>query len=183
MAQTSMRRIAPFTILVPVLAFLALPASASAGCKGADRHPGDLSRKQAASSTLCLLNRERRAHGLRRLRSNGRLARAARRHARDMVRRHYFSHFSPSGASFMDRIRRTGYLSRARSWFAGENLAWGSRDRATPRAIVRSWMNSPPHRANILQGAFREIGVGVVPGSPRGRGAAATYVTEFGKRR
>jgi uncharacterized protein YkwD len=97
-----------------------------------------------------------------------------------MVRRHYFSHVSLSGSTFLQRIKRTGYLRRARSWSAGENIAWGSGGYATPRSIVRAWMNSPPHRENILNGRFREIGLGVARGAPRGGGA--TYVNEFGYR-
>jgi uncharacterized protein YkwD len=118
---------------------------------------------------------------MRKLRLNGRLSRAAVRHARDMVRRRYFSHFSPSGSSFLQRIKRTGYLSRVRAWSAGENIAWGSGGLATPRSIVRAWMRSPGHKANILNRRFREIGLGIARRSPRGSGA--TYVNTFGVRR
>ena len=65
----------------------------------------------------------------------------------------------------------------------GENLAWGSGERSTPRSIVRAWMNSAGHRHNILNGRFREIGIGVVDSSPvstANRGA--TYTTTFGSR-
>ena len=63
-----------------------------------------------------------------------------------MVRKRYFSHTSRSGNDMGDRIRSQGYLSGARSWMIGENLAWGSGERSTPRSIVRAWMNSPGHR-------------------------------------
>ena len=85
--------------------------------------------------------------------------------------------------SFVDRIRRAGYLKGARSWTVGENLAWGSRGRAAPQMITQSWMNSPGHRANILNSSFREIGIGVAHGAPVAVGGpAATYATEFGTR-
>jgi uncharacterized protein YkwD len=100
-----------------------------------------------------------------------------------MDARNYFNHTSRSGASFVDRIRRAGYLRGARGWSVGENLAWGTGGLGTPQAIVRAWMNSPGHRDNILNGRFREIGVGISPGAPVGGvGNGATYATSFGSR-
>ena len=62
---------------------------------------------------------------------------------------------------------------------AGENIARGG---VSPRTMVRLWMNSPGHRANILQPGFRRLGVGVAAGAPQPvNGAAATYVTNFGR--
>jgi uncharacterized protein YkwD len=161
---------------------LAVPAGASAeACAHATASPSNVASKTAVRTTACLLNQERANRGLGDLRLNGRLSAAAARHARDMVRRRYFSHFSPSGSSFLQRIKRVGYLSRARSWSAGENIAWGSGGLGTPRAIVRAWMNSQGHKANILSRRFREMGLGIARRSPRGRGA--TYVNTFGVRR
>jgi uncharacterized protein YkwD len=81
------------------------------------------------------------------------------------------------------RIRRADYLEGAGRWRIGENLAWGSGERATPRSIVQSWMASPPHRANILSHGFREIGIGIAAGAPvKVSGRAATYTTDFGAR-
>jgi uncharacterized protein YkwD len=100
-----------------------------------------------------------------------------------MVRRNYFGHVSKSGNDVVDRLTRTGYFRGARSWTVGENLAWGSGGRSTPREIVAAWMASPGHRANILQRRFREIGIGVVFQAPRNTGGpAATYTTTFGAR-
>ena len=115
------------------------------------------------------------------LRYNAGLALAGRRHAGDMVRRRYFSHDSRSGDHFDDRIRRTGYLRGARSALVGENLGWGTGFLATPRAMVRQWMNSPGHRANILRPGFKEIGIAVVTRTPGGT-RGATYATAFGRR-
>ena len=86
----------------------------------------------------------------------------------------------------VDRIRRTGYTSRARSWSLGENIAWGSGRLATAAQIHRSWMKSPAHRANILQRSFREIGIGIKAGVPVRLSASqtgGTYTTDFGVRR
>lgn len=145
--------------------------------------PGEVSKAAMTSSTICLVNVERTERGLRPLKLNRRLSRAAARHAGDMVRRDYFSHNSLTGASFVDRIRRAGYLRGPRGWMVGENLAWGAGDRSPPAAIVRAWMHSPGHRANILQRRFREVGIGLVMGAPqRADAPAATYATDFGAR-
>ena len=74
------------------------------------------------------------------------------------------------------------YVPPHASWSLGENIAWGGAALAEPAAIVRMWMHSPPHRANILSRRFREIGIGVAVGVPL-RGAryrGATYTTDFG---
>jgi uncharacterized protein YkwD len=177
------RSLSTFLLLLAVAAVA--PASALANCgAAADRDPGrpGASRQAASRATLCLLNVERRRYHQKRLRSNHKLAIAGKRHARDMVRNHYFSHDAPSGQSFVERIKTTRYVPPASRWSLGENLAWGERSRATPREIVRAWMASPPHRANILTAGFREIGIAVVPGAPVAAiSDAATYATEFGR--
>lgn len=188
-------------LLLPALACslaLAAPASAGTGslwepvpvahasaapCANADDRAGDASETALAKSAVCLLNKQRARRGLRKLRLNARLSEAARRHTVDMVRRNYFSHTSRSGADVVDRLTRTGYMRGAHRWVVGENLAWGSGGRSTPRQIMEAWMNSPGHRANILQRRFREIGIGVILGAPRSHnGSAATYTTTFGAR-
>jgi uncharacterized protein YkwD len=171
--------------LVALASVLAMPSPAAAArCKQADARPGDASQRSLRIATRCLLNKKRREHGMQALRGNGRLHHAAGRHVADMAAHHYFSHTSISGASFIDRIRRTGYLRRVRSWSVGENIAWGTGALSTPRSIVRAWMRSPGHRANILNRRFREIGVGISFGAPVRSSArpAATYTTDFGKR-
>jgi uncharacterized protein YkwD len=162
------------------LAASAAPAAAS-DCAGADADPAASSLAAVAEATLCLLNTQRIDRGLPALRSNGRLARAADAHAEDMVARQYFAHDSLDGRRFSTRIKQAGYLPAGSRWFVGENLAWGTGSYATPRAIVRAWMKSSGHRANILERDFKEIGIGIERGNPRDRsGAGATYATEFG---
>lgn len=159
-------------------------AHASSACAYADTRPGDASETALGKSAVCLVNKQRARRGLRKLRLNGRLSAAARRHTVDMVRRNYFGHVSKSGTDVVDRLSSLGYMRGARSWTVGENLAWGSGTRSTPREIVVAWMNSAGHRANILQRRFREIGIGVVFEAPRNTsGVAATYTTTFGARR
>lgn len=162
----------------------AKPQARTAGsCDNTTSRAGEVSEDALAESTVCLLNVERTSRGLRALRVNSRLSAAARQHTSDMVRKRYFSHTSRSGSDMDDRIRSNGYLSGARSWMIGENLAWGSGDRSSPRNIVKAWMASPGHRHNILTGRFREIGIGVIDSSPVATGnRGATYTTTFGSR-
>jgi uncharacterized protein YkwD len=170
------------------LSALALTAPATAmgagTCARASATPAKAAKPTMVRATLCMLNAERARYRLRPLRLNRRLSKAARRHARDMVVRKYFSHDSLGGGSFVDRIRRAGYLHGARRWSVGENLAWGTHGRSSPRAITRMWMASPGHRANVLSPSFREIGIGVAYSAPvsRGGGPAATYATDFGSK-
>jgi uncharacterized protein YkwD len=134
-----------------------------------------------AEATLCLLNGERADRGLAPLRPNDRLQRAALGHGNDMVAHRYFAHVGRDGSQPAERIRASGYLSAGGQWRVGENLAWGSGQLATPKAIMAAWMGSTGHRANILQPAYREIGFGVLAGSPASSaGGGATFVTEFG---
>ena len=172
------------TPLLTVAATLALAApAAAAACEGENLVPNAENLKQVRKATLCLLNGERRSSGLGGLRSNRRLTAAARRHSRTMARRDFFDHTSPTGSTMVARVTRVGYDRWAS---LGENIAWGTEHLATPKAIVRGWMNSPGHRANILRGTFREIGIGIVPGAPVNLGPGergATYTTDFGVRR
>jgi uncharacterized protein YkwD len=162
-----------------VVAGLVLPSQALAqSCANAGANPNDISVDAAKAATLCLLNGERRSHGLKSLRENSRLSLASQRHTNDMIDHRYFAH-----GDFVGRIRAARYLSRTRGWTLGENIAWGSWDYATPASIVEGWMESPPHRANILNRKFREIGIGLTRGAPMsGQDDAATYATDFGTR-
>jgi uncharacterized protein YkwD len=168
-------------VALAVLVFSVPSASASGACTAANASASQASKRVLVRATLCVLNARRARHDLRPLRLNRNLSTAARRHSRAMARRKFFSHDSLDGASFVDRIRATGYLSGARSWLVGENIAYGSGDRSSPRSIGTAWMNSPPHRANILSKSFREIGIGLALGTPVGSGGA-TYTTDFGRR-
>jgi uncharacterized protein YkwD len=81
------------------------------------------------------------------------------------------------------RLRRVRYLP-ARRWFVGENLASGRGRAGSPLSIVRAWLRSPPHRANLLERSFREVGLGLSPGQPSGSpNRGVTYTANFGFRR
>jgi uncharacterized protein YkwD len=177
-----------FAVLASVAAVAAAtpaPAAGAQACEAGNATPATVSNRTVVRATLCLLNVERADAGLRPLKLDKRLSKAARKHARDMARRKYFSHTSLGGASFVERIRRAGYLDGARYWTVGENLAWATHRQSAPRGITQMWMNSSGHRANILTPSFREVGVGIAYEAPvEGAGKpAATYTTDFGARR
>jgi uncharacterized protein YkwD len=160
-------------------------ATASAnGCAGENDLPTAVNVPQMRRATLCLLNQERTSRGLPKLHSHPALATAARRYAKLMVAESFFDHVSPSGSTMVKRIKATSYLSHAGGWAVGENLAWGGGPQASPAAIMVAWMASPGHRQNILDRRFREIGIGLVVGTPVAEIGAngGTYVTEFGQR-
>jgi uncharacterized protein YkwD len=150
-------------------------ASAATTCAGATSTMRALGPTKAADAVRCLVNVERDAAGLRPLKANARLARAARAHAADMDRRDYFEHVSPGGASFDDRVSARGY----RWSTVGENIAAGQ---TTPRDVVRAWIRSKGHCLNIMSRAYTEIGVGVVAGGPAPYGGP-TWVQDFARPR
>jgi len=164
--------------LLPVLltaaaALGAEPAQASL-CPQAERF------RPLTVTTLCLINDVRARHGLRALRPDSRLERAARRHSRDMVARRYFAHTSPSGLTPRVRIRASGWMRGRPAWTIGETLAWRS-GAATPGRIVRMWLASPGHRRVLLDGRYRAAGIGIADGTPyRGARGGATYTADFG---
>ena len=110
--------------------------------------------------------RVRARHDVRRLRTDGQLDEAAARHAADMFERRYFSHVSPGGGDLTDRAKRAGYALRRCSWRVGEVLAWGVGPRATAAGTVAAWMDSPGHRRILVSGRYREVGIGLVAGTP-----------------
>jgi uncharacterized protein YkwD len=176
------------TAALPTAAVAALlvaaPASATP-CRAADAMPTTATLGQARHATLCLLNQQRALHGLRPVRPNAELRRAAQAYSRTMVRHEFFAHVSPGGSTLLRRVRKTPYLSRPFGWMLGENLAWGSGRLATPRRTMRAWMHSSHHRRNILTARFTEIGIGIALGAPVHWSVgmpAATYTTDFGKR-
>jgi len=161
-------------------------SAASAVCAGAHLIPttGNLSRIKAA--TLCLVNQQRTGHGLKPLRENADLQAAAQAHTAQMVRRDYFNHVGPAGDSPLERVTAAGYASSAEIRDLGENIAAASGSLATPAASVAAWMASPPHRAQILNPAFHDTGIGVVAAVPTALGigrSGATYAEDFGTRR
>ena len=105
--------------------------------------------------------RPRRSNGLRELRSARRSRSAALGHSQSMAKHGYFSHEGWNGTPFWKRIKPTVPAAAGKAWSVGENLIWASPDLSADQAI-KIWLNSPPHRKNLLTPAWREIGLGAV---------------------
>jgi uncharacterized protein YkwD len=158
-------------------------ARAAASCAAADATIQTVGERALREATLCLMNRERRAHGRRSLRLNARLTRAAETHAESMVRQTFLGHVTPTGLGILDRILATSYVSTRQAFTLAENLGWGPGSAGSPRRLVSAWMRSPLHRRNLLRARFRDVGIGIAAGSPRvAGGQGTTYAVEFGRR-
>jgi uncharacterized protein YkwD len=176
---------AAFLCAVAAVAVAMPPASAAAAsCPGANLTPAPGNVEQVRAAVLCLINQERERHGEGALTPNAKLVRAAQEHSRDMANEDYFSHIAPGGQTPLNRMRASGYIPNQQDGYVvGENIAWGTMWLATPQSIVGAWMASPGHRANILDGAYRETGVGVEPRPPASLAEGqpgALYTQDFG---
>jgi uncharacterized protein YkwD len=137
------------------------------------------------SGVLAQLNQIRIEHHLRPLALSAGLSRAALVHTQDMVSQGYFEHNSANGQLFWQRIRTYYSQSNFNVWSVGENILWTS-GQATPSESMELWMASPEHRANILNPAWRQIGIAAVsspsaPGTYGGRDVTVV-TTDFGVR-
>lgn len=158
-----------------------LARAPKAACPSADKRQVTNTRR-FRTALSCLRNVERRKHGLGSLRWDADLGRVARRHVRDMIRRHYFKHLSPGGRDHMDRIAASGYKPATGCWSAGENLYF-AHGASTPRRATRALLHSAAHRKNILNRRWEDFGAGVVAESPFGEPGGVTvavlYATRF----
>ncbi|KAB8316380.1 CAP domain-containing protein [Tolypothrix campylonemoides VB511288] len=100
-----------------------------------------------------LTNQERAKNGLPPLKANAELNYAADKYAEEMSKRGVLSHTGSDGSKAWDRAEAVGYEAQ----MMGENIAAGQR---TPEQVVKGWMDSPGHRANILRSQYTDIGIG-----------------------
>ncbi len=135
------------------------PSTTTTAPKETTKQPGNTTTPPTNLSyeeqVVALVNKERAANGLRPLTLSSKLSDVARAKSEDMRKNNYFAHQSPTYGSPFDMMKAFGISYRT----AGENIAKGYR---TPEAVVEGWMNSPGHRANILNASFTTIGVGYV---------------------
>ncbi|MFF6883204.1 CAP domain-containing protein [Streptomyces sp. NPDC012421] len=154
---------APTTAPKPVrtTAEATTPAPAPTPTQTADTDPApgggaqnEGGQSSAADQVISLVNAERAKAGCGPLTANATLARSAQGHSADMAARDFFDHTNPDGDGPGERVTAAGY-----PWSTyGENIAMGQ---TTAEQVMEGWMNSPGHRANILNCDFKEIGVGV----------------------
>jgi uncharacterized protein YkwD len=127
-------------------------------------------RSALKAAVVCLINEQRRAHGLPALRANRRLDRAAQGWTNVMVADGEFSH----GSNFSARLSAAGFIWST----AGENIATGFQ---TPRDVVNAWMGSTGHCQNILSPSFADVGTGIRAKAVRGFASGpATWTQDFG---
>ena len=167
--------------VVVVVGALAAPASAAENASRRVTAADPLER-----SVLLEVNALRARHRLAPLRLSDRLTAAADAHSDAMARRGFFAHESADGSAFWKRVRRF-YGDRGFGyWSVGENLLWSSPNIDAAGAL-QMWLDSPPHRKNLLKPEWREIGLSAlhVPSAPGVyNGLEVTIVTaDFGIRK
>ena len=158
-------------------------AAGAEACRGETLLPTATDTAIVDRATLCLINRERELHGEAPLKENPKLLAAAQGHSEDMIARNYFSHTTPSGEAFGERILASAYVQRSETYMIGENIDCATLYLASPAATVTAWMNSPEHRENILNGEYSETGIGVTAAAPASFAEGqqgATYTQDFG---
>ena len=165
---------------------LALSGAVAGTASASDAAPATVERLPGLDAQiLARLNATRAAHGLRPLVVSAELENAAVAHSRDLIQAGVFQHDSPDGTSFVQRLKRFYTPSGYSSWTAGENLLYNTAEIDADTAI-QAWLESPPHRENMLDPDWREVGIGSVHASTAGGtfGGAPTWVItmDFGAR-
>jgi len=127
----------------------------------------------------CLVNYARQQAGLPRLNDSRKLDASASNKAGDVLRCNQFSH-EACGRDFLYWVRRTGYLN-SRCWWAGENLAWGTGSLGSARSVMKAWLRSPSHRANLLSSDYNQFGISLRAGGLSGSPDAHVWVNHFGR--
>ena len=130
--------------------------SIGAGSSRPTYPPAQISAVDAPTAVGGQLNVQRVAAGRPPLRQSETLNRVAKKHARDMSRRGYFSHTSPNGRQVSHRLKSGGY----RYCWAGENIAQGQGD---AEAVIRAWMKSPVHKKIMLHRKPTQYGIALAP--------------------
>ena len=160
---------------VPQASDSAALAAVASSCAGATTAAGDGHSRLEAM--YCGINIVRHAYGLPFVKGNVPLNRSSLLKA-DAVRRCGFTH-TPCGMSFSRTFQKAGYLP-AKAF--GENLAWGQGELGSPLQTLHLWLNSPPHRRNLLASRWRDLGIAFERGHMFGRDGVALWVMQFGRR-
>jgi uncharacterized protein YkwD len=172
------------TPLAVIAALLFAPPThaASPPCAATTVAAGQAPAATVGRAVRCLVNAQRATYHLAPLRPSRELRVAAEAHGADMVAHRFFAHVSPFTGAITDRARRARYV-RNDDYALGEDIAWGEGELSTPASIVTAWMNSPGHRAVILDRDYRDVGVGIATGVPvESELPGATFVLDVGAR-
>ena len=168
----------PYLPILIIGSLLLLFGTQSGALQAAIRHP--YTKVLAYSSSMSIngllsgTNASRAANGVATLSLNGKLDNAAQAKANDMAARNYWSHYTPEGNPPWVFVSAQGYSYQK----LGENLATGFNDE---QGAINGWMASPPHRVNMLDPAFSEVGFGFAnnPNYTAGGGGPMTIVVAF----
>jgi len=169
-----------------LLALAVLAVTLVVPAAGSARGQGSVSTAAKLQAELVdKVNALRAAHGLSPLRVVTSLRSAATFHSTEMAKVGYFSHNSANGASFAKRIAGFFTPSGYHRWAVGENLLWGSPGVGAAQAL-KLWLNSAPHRANLLDSRWRDIGLSAVHATSApgvyGNSPATIVTADFGVR-
>jgi uncharacterized protein YkwD len=179
-----------FTVTVPRKASAARAAAASAAqgtgwlmasaaqteCSDDLMIPDEASVEVVAAAVVCLTNAERARAGVPALAVDSRLVASATAHTRAMVQGRFFSHEGPSEPDLGARGAAADYRDGM-----GENIGFGTGTLSSAKSMLDAWMDSPPHRANILDPRYRGIGISVIANAPTGPPTpGASYTANFG---
>ena len=153
----------PLLVLLVTLALAASLAPSSATAAGTRTEASaSVTRELTLEGSLVrAINAVRVSRGLGRLTRSSALNRTAVSHSLAMATLGFFTHESPDGTPFWQRLKQL-YGQRTRGWTVGENLAMFGGSAPDAADIVSAWMASPPHRAILLRAIFRDAGVGIV---------------------
>jgi uncharacterized protein YkwD len=164
------------------------PTAAASGSGAARPASATTARYSTAlqRSIVTEINVIRRSFGRSRLTLSTQLVRAGQQHARELALHGFFNHEWSDGSPFSSWIQRFYPVGKARTWTAGENLAWSTPELSAASAI-EMWLASPDHRRTLLDKRWRQVGVGVVQAGGAGgvyEGKNVVIVAgEFGLRR
>ncbi len=175
------RRAVRLAVALALLASTGVLAGSALATSRSEKNLPSLNRQVFAA-----VNRFRVAHGLVPLRESSALDRSARQHSLEMGRLGYFSHDSPSGPNFWQRIKHFYPAESHSYWAVGENLLWATPSVSADGAM-KMWIASPEHLRNLLTAQWRQLGVSAVrvvhaPGVYRGL-RVTIISTDFGVRR
>jgi uncharacterized protein YkwD len=175
------RSITLFALLLGILGLLAGAGNAATNAPSTTVRPQALDRE-----ILVRLNATRSARGLRPLTFSRDLRDAAVAHSRAMLDGGFFTHASKDGSSFALRVRTFYPAAGFETWSIGENLLSSSGGEIDAPAAIEAWLASPTHRENMLNPAWREVGIASLHASAAGGtfGGEPTWVItmDFGAR-